>query len=695
MLPTRYSIASKALIAIAVVSLWFGPAALGQVQVSAPDTTATYEESLVIPILIDDISGVLAVEVSLVYDANLLVPNGVTSASTFTDGWNIQTNTESGPGGLDTLKIAAAIDQSSASGAGTLIDAFFTAADLRAPASSLLELVHVLLNDGVPASVADDGSVTLVGNDGSIASSPATLIPRQSIDVTVSDADENRNPAVVEQLDVQVENGNQTETLVVTETTVSSGVFSGSIATVFSPASTSAAASGDNQVQTKAGDQIAFTYADLLDNSGNTVLRSDQTDAVGGADGAIRSTIVTQPGDVVYVRVTDADLNANGGLQESVVISAVSSTGEVEDNIVLNEDGANSDVFFGSISTTSGAIPGTDNDGTLHTQKGDVLTLTYDDVVTALGDQVDRVDDDEVVAPFGDADGNGSVQAFDAAQILLHVLSPFLTGSDSLASNLDLEAFDAVNGKITPFDASLVLQKRVALISLFPVQEDEADNHPQPETDNAVPKVLPDQRLLALRSEVGYVSVWADERAEIISGEVLIEGLEGKVEMAGDLRDFLSASRSTDEGLRVVFAGAAPVEGQGELLRVYSGAGSEEGRLVRGQFNDGAISAVAGEVGGLAALPQTFALHANWPNPFNPQTTIGFDLPRAGAVELKIFDVLGQSVQTLVAEVLPAGGHQVVWDGLDGMGARVGSGVYFYRLQAGEEVQIRRMLLLK
>ena len=85
MLPTRYSITSKALIAIAVGSLWFGPATLGQVQISAPDTTATYEESLVIPILIDDISGVLAVEVSLVYDVDLLVPNGVTSASTFTD----------------------------------------------------------------------------------------------------------------------------------------------------------------------------------------------------------------------------------------------------------------------------------------------------------------------------------------------------------------------------------------------------------------------------------------------------------------------------------------------------------------------------------------------------------------------------------------------------------------------------------
>ena len=97
----------------------------------------------------------------------------------------------------------------------------------------------------------------------------------------------------------------------------------------------------------------------------------------------------------------------------------------------------------------------------------------------------------------------------------------------------------------------------------------------------------------------------------------------------------------------------------------------------------------------MPVIPSAVALHANYPNPFNPETTIAFDLPQASSVELQVFDVLGQTVRTLVAEGLSAGSHQVVWDGLDAPGSKVSSGVYFYRLQAGQQVQMRRMLLLK
>ena len=86
---------------------------------------------------------------------------------------------------------------------------------------------------------------------------------------------------------------------------------------------------------------------------------------------------------------------------------------------------------------------------------------------------------------------------------------------------------------------------------------------------------------------------------------------------------------------------------------------------------------------------------------------IGFDVPVESAVELAVFDVVGQRVRTLVAESLSAGTHRVVWDGRDAAGVEVGSGVYFYRLRAGEWrsdalrpadlgfTQMRRMLLVK
>jgi hypothetical protein len=165
------------------------------------------------------------------------------------------------------------------------------------------------------------------------------------------------------------------------------------------------------------------------------------------------------------------------------------------------------------------------------------------------------------------------------------------------------------------------------------------------------------------------------------------------VQLPEELGDFLVASRATDEGLRVVFAGAEGVEGPGELLRVY-GVGPDGASLVRASFNDGSIVAWMDE-GPVQNTPATYALHANTPNPFNPETVIAFDLPQDSSVRLEIYDALGQKVRTLVSGALATGAHRFAWDGRDARGSQVSSGVYFYRLQAGEYVQTRRMLLLK
>jgi Sortilin, neurotensin receptor 3, len=90
-----------------------------------------------------------------------------------------------------------------------------------------------------------------------------------------------------------------------------------------------------------------------------------------------------------------------------------------------------------------------------------------------------------------------------------------------------------------------------------------------------------------------------------------------------------------------------------------------------------------------------FALNQNHPNPFNPMTTINFSLPKAGFASLKVFNLRGHLVQTLVDEELGTGPHQAVWDGKDSRGGSVASGTYFYRLESGGLVQQRKMLLLK
>jgi hypothetical protein len=90
-----------------------------------------------------------------------------------------------------------------------------------------------------------------------------------------------------------------------------------------------------------------------------------------------------------------------------------------------------------------------------------------------------------------------------------------------------------------------------------------------------------------------------------------------------------------------------------------------------------------------------FSLSSNYPNPFNPETRISYFIPKASRARLEIFDILGRKIRTLVAEDQPAGRKEVTWDGRNDRGEQVASGVYFYRLQAGDFSLTKKMVLMK
>ena len=97
----------------------------------------------------------------------------------------------------------------------------------------------------------------------------------------------------------------------------------------------------------------------------------------------------------------------------------------------------------------------------------------------------------------------------------------------------------------------------------------------------------------------------------------------------------------------------------------------------------------------LGEVAKTFELYQNFPNPFNPTTNIEFALTKASDIKLEIFNVVGQKVQTLVSSQMQPGIYSVTWDGRDSRGNSVVSGVYLYRLVAGNTVQTKKMILLK
>jgi len=93
--------------------------------------------------------------------------------------------------------------------------------------------------------------------------------------------------------------------------------------------------------------------------------------------------------------------------------------------------------------------------------------------------------------------------------------------------------------------------------------------------------------------------------------------------------------------------------------------------------------------------PSAFTLYRNYPNPFNPTTTIRFYTPKNENIQLIIYNSLGQKVKTLIHDSLTAGMHSVQWNGINDDGSKVSSGVYFYRLQAGAFSESKRMTLIE
>ena len=94
------------------------------------------------------------------------------------------------------------------------------------------------------------------------------------------------------------------------------------------------------------------------------------------------------------------------------------------------------------------------------------------------------------------------------------------------------------------------------------------------------------------------------------------------------------------------------------------------------------------------ATPTAYSV-MNYPNPFNPTTTIAYELPEAGQVDLRIYDITGKLVKTLVDDEKEIGYHTVIWSGKDEREQAVSSGVYFYRIKAGEYTETKRCLLVK
>ena len=192
-----------------------------------------------------------------------------------------------------------------------------------------------------------------------------------------------------------------------------------------------------------------------------------------------------------------------------------------------------------------------------------------------------------------------------------------------------------------------------------------------------------------------------DDDAEVGIYTADAQGDFGNADKLLDYMQYASAGHRREE--TAVAAGVwtagefVALANAGESLQLLDGGGSGAGNWASATATPGAENAVVQTSNEeFDGVPGSFQLLGNYPNPFNPTTTISYDLADAGHVTLKVYSVLGREVATLVNGVLPVGSFETAWDGRDSQGAVVPSGMYLYRLSfANGESQARVMTLLK
>ena len=159
--------------------------------------------------------------------------------------------------------------------------------------------------------------------------------------------------------------------------------------------------------------------------------------------------------------------------------------------------------------------------------------------------------------------------------------------------------------------------------------------------------------------------------------------------------DGLDLARQEWQAIEIPLERFFRLDGPIESIRLFGN--------LRGTFYLGDVRLVAARTSASTAVrqqqhgvvPEAFSLAQNYPNPFNSTTAIGFALPRAGAIQLAVFNALGQQVAVLAEGNYPAGSYTLRWDGVNGRGRALAAGLYFYRLQTPWGVQTRKLLLLK
>lgn len=216
---------------------------------------------------------------------------------------------------------------------------------------------------------------------------------------------------------------------------------------------------------------------------------------------------------------------------------------------------------------------------------------------------------------------------------------------------------------------------------------------------------VPAQLTLAIEGDQLKVMLGNDQALAAVTMELELSNVElDQVQKASDRLEKMGVFTEVN-GNRVsyhIISLVADVFGAGNdaiLTIPFKAENSGEARIVNVAALDANGQDVAvqfsSDAQGVQNVPKVFAADQNFPNPFNPSTTIKYQIPQAGRVTVEVYNASGQLVRTLVNDQKQVGYHQAVWNGKNNIGSDVSSGVYFYQVKYGQETVTKKMMLLK
>ncbi|MCF7805302.1 MAG: T9SS type A sorting domain-containing protein [Candidatus Marinimicrobia bacterium] len=301
----------------------------------------------------------------------------------------------------------------------------------------------------------------------------------------------------------------------------------------------------------------------------------------------------------------------------------------------------------------------------------------------------------------GDVDNNQNIQAFDAALILKNLvgLTSFNHG-DSAAADVTQDH------SISAFDASVLLQYGVGLVDSLPY-------------DTADQQLLANGNITLSDQSIApgatiSVPITVENGANLLGVEATFEYNPAQLEYTGVRWDKsfewnLHEVRDNEGRISITAASIEANAASGEIaqlqFKVRADFSTDKSivSLKRLRLNENPVqadvaTATLSSTTGVtdeSAIPDTYVLHQNHPNPFNPVTTIRYGLPKETHITLTIYDLMGHQVAMLVNAQQQAGWYTVQWDGLNRVGISVSTGVYIYRIEASDFQATQKMVYMK